>query len=70
MANMEIEVKFLGGTHIRDAISSAKELAIKLNLAYVCFNFNGKNVSVGRNVNIDNAVKEFGENNGLFIILS
>jgi hypothetical protein len=67
--HMEIEVKLLGGTHIKEAIMEAKELAIKLNLAYVCFNFNGTDVSVGQNVDIDAGVKHFEKNKGGFVIL-
>lgn len=50
---LSIEVEFLAGTDFSDACYQAKELAQQLNIAYVKFNFNGVDVSVGQNLTLD-----------------
>lgn len=48
--SMEIEVSFLAGTDIADAVQQAIDLLqIMPMLAYVKFNFNGLSVAVNRN---------------------
>ncbi len=46
MSNMTVKVEFLAGTDIKDAIEEAHQKAVKWDVAYVCFNFNGVSVSV------------------------
>lgn len=50
---LSIEVEFLVGADFSDACYQAKSLAQELNIAYVKFNFNGVNVSVGQNLTLD-----------------
>ena len=64
MSHMTIEVEFLGGTDIKTAIREAKELATKLDISYVCFDFNGTSFSIGKNVNINKVIKEHHEHIG------
>jgi hypothetical protein len=47
-----------GGTEIREAITEAQRIATQLNIG-VQFNFNGIEVIVTRNTNIDEKVKLF-----------
>jgi len=44
-SNMCINVEFLAGTSIEDALHEAKDMAIFLKVAYLKFNFNGVSVS-------------------------
>ncbi len=48
MASLSLQVEVLAGTSIRRATLEARELARKLDLAYVKFSFNGVNVSIGQ----------------------
>ena len=52
MSKMAIEVEFLAGTDIKDAIEEAKQKAEKLDLAYVKFDFNGVSFCIGQNANV------------------
>ena len=58
-SNMEIGVGFLAGTSIEDACTEAKEYAIKNNLAYVRFEFNGINCAISQRADIDKAKEKF-----------
>ncbi len=51
-SNMILEVEFLAGTDIKDAISEAKVKCEKLDLAFIKFNFNGVKVSVLRDTDV------------------
>lgn len=62
--SMVIKVEFLGGTDIKSAAEDARDLAQKLRAAYVRFNFNGTNVSVGRFANIDYVVARYEDREG------
>lgn len=46
MSNICIDIEFLVGTSIKDAIDEAKELGKKLDVAYVKFEFNSVRFSV------------------------
>ncbi len=59
MSNMTIEVEFLAGTKLEDAISEAKKKALMFEVAYVCFNFNGVNFSISKNCNEDAVLEEY-----------
>ena len=58
-SNMEISVGFLAGTSIEDACTESKEYAIKSNLAYVRFEFNGINCAISQRADIDKAKEKF-----------
>ena len=45
-SNMVLEVSFLAGTSIQEAIDEARYFALKHNLTYVKFNFNGISMSI------------------------
>lgn len=59
MSVLQLEVELLAGSTIRQCIKDSHELCINLNLAYVKFNFNGVKVSVGRNCNLEESLKEW-----------
>ena len=48
-SNMTIDVEFLAGTDIADAVQEAKAKAALWCVAYVCFDFNGTKFSIGPN---------------------
>jgi len=54
-----LSVSFLAGTSIREAVTQAKELAEKLNISYVHFNFNGVSLSISPDADVNKAVKEY-----------
>lgn len=59
MSNITIDVEFLAGTSINKAISEAKQKAIQWDVAYVCFNFNGVSMSVGKNADVDEGISQW-----------
>jgi hypothetical protein len=59
MSKATIEVSFLAGTDVVEAINEAKSLAKKLDVCYVSFNFNNTKFSVGRNADVDKLIAEF-----------
>ena len=59
MSKMSVHVEFLCGTDVKEAIQEAKLKASLWNVAYVCFNFNGKSFSVSRNADVDEMVEDF-----------
>ena len=59
MSNMTINCEFLAGTEINQAIKEAKNKAIIFDVAYMCFSFNGVNLSIGKNCDIDKACDEY-----------
>ena len=58
-SNMTVRVEFLIGTTIEQAIKDAKMKAEELDVAYICFDFNGVSFSIGRNANVRNVIKEW-----------
>jgi hypothetical protein len=59
MSNMIIDVKFLPGTTIENALREAKEMANKLDVAYIKFKFNDTSISIGRNADLEKALLEY-----------
>ncbi len=55
-SDITMHVEMLPGTSIENAVEQAKELAIKLNIAYIDFSFNGVNISVGRNAVVEKSL--------------
>jgi len=58
-SNMEISVSFLAGTSFQDASQEAKDYAIKNNLAYVRFDFNGIHCAISQRADVDKAYEKF-----------
>jgi len=63
MSKMSLKVEFLAGTGIREAVVEAKQKALEFDVAYICFNFNGVNFSIGRGADIDRVITswDFGD---------
>ncbi len=59
MSDITIDVEFLAGTSINQAISEAKQKAIQWDVAYVCFSFNGVSMSVGQNADVDEGISQW-----------
>jgi hypothetical protein len=57
--NMEISVSFLAGTSFQDASQEAKDYAIKNNLAYVRFDFNGIHCAISQRADVEKAYDKF-----------
>lgn len=58
-SNMEVSVSFLAGTSFQDACEEAKGYAIKNNLAYVRFDFNGIHCAISQRADVDKAYDKF-----------
>ncbi len=58
-SNMCLSVEFLAGTSLEDCLEEARNKAIKFELAYVYFDFNGVSFSVRANGNIQEAMKKY-----------
>ena len=56
---MSITVELLAGTDLREAITEAKKMASRLNLAYAKFSFNGKSFCIGENASVEKAVSQY-----------
>lgn len=61
MSNIIINVEFLAGTSVAQAVTEARTLAIKNDLAFVKFKFNGIPFSVSQRADIDDCVKQYEE---------
>ena len=59
MSKMLVNVEFLCGTDVKEAIQEAKLKASLWDVAYVCFKFNGKSFSVSRNADVAGMLAEF-----------
>lgn len=59
MSNICIDVEFLAGTDITQAIEEAKQKARQWGVAYVTFSFNGCKFSIGQDANVQKAVDKF-----------
>ena len=70
MSNFTLKLEVLAGTDIRTAMLEAKQLAQEVGLAYVCFKFNSKSISIGQDANIDEAYQEYQHTEREFIIYS
>lgn len=59
---MELKVELLAGTSIKQAVEQALSMLVILPmLAYVKFDFNGIEVCVNRNSELDNLTERLGE---------
>ncbi|MNR37504.1 hypothetical protein D3C85_1555260 [compost metagenome] len=70
MSNI-INVEFLAGTDIEEAVKEAKQKAFFWDVAYVCFKFNGVNMSIKQNTDVEKAVHQFHDalkNNRKFVV--
>ena len=63
-SKMCIEVSFLVGTNIEDAVLEAKNKAEQWDVSYVKFKFNGTQFSIGRNADVGQAVKDYETRDG------
>lgn len=70
ISNMIIKVEFLAGTELEEAIKDAKIKAGNLDLAYICFDFNGTSFSIGRNADIANVIEEWKDGDNKYGICS
>jgi hypothetical protein len=61
MSNFSIEVEVLAGTSIEEAIAEAKDLAQRMDLAFVKFNFNGVRMSVSRDADVEGMSWKYGK---------
>lgn len=61
MSNITINVEFLAGTEVGDAIEEAKRNAEEWDVAYVCFKFNGTRFSIGRYACVGRCVEKYNE---------
>ena len=59
MSNMIVNVEFLAGTTIEQAITEAKSKAQKWGVAYVSFKLNGVYFRIGSSADVYEAVEEF-----------
>ena len=64
MSEATMFIEFLAGTPIKAAIEEAKQKAKKLDLAYVKFNFNGANFSIGSDADVSAVVEEWKKTRG------
>jgi len=66
-----MEVEFLAGTSIEDAITEAKQKAIDWGICYVKFSFNGIEIDVSYKADVELLVDKYSkafENNTKFIV--
>ena len=59
MSNIIINVEFLAGTSVAQAVTEARSLAIQNDLAFVKFNFNGIPFSISQRADVDDCVKQY-----------
>ena len=59
MSVFKLKLEALAGTDIEDAVKEAKFKCISLNLAYICFSFNGVSVNVGKRADPSKAVQQY-----------
>jgi len=68
MSNLCVRVECLAGTDITDAINEAAELCRKLGVAYVMFSFNGKEISVRQQPDLEWALSQFRDKRVKYVI--
>ena len=64
MSNICIDVEFLAGCDIEKALIEAKQLAKKLDVAYICFSFNGTKMSIGQNADVNKVINQYHKHPG------
>lgn len=70
MSNITLNVEFLAGTSIKDAVKEAKDMAIKLDIAYVEFSFNGRSLSIGSRCDIQEAVEGYQDSKNKLLVFN
>lgn len=61
MSNICLNIEFLAGTSIDKAAEEAIEFVNRLGIAYVQFDFNGVNCSIGRRATVSSVVETYRE---------
>ena len=61
MSNMTVNVEFLAGTSLKQAVEEAKHKCDTWEVAYVCFSFNGVNFSVSPGADTWDAEEQYKE---------
>jgi len=56
---MNIKIDFNAGTSFQDACHQAKQFAIKMNLGYTRFDFNGISCSISQRCDVEEAYEDF-----------
>jgi len=59
MSVFKLRLEAIAGTDIEVAVREAKAKCSQLNLAYICFSFNGTLVSVGKRADPDKALQQY-----------
>ena len=59
MSVFKLKLEVVAGADIEDAVTEAKAKCSQLNLAYVCFSFNGVSVSVGKRADPSKALQQY-----------
>lgn len=58
-SNMELEVSFMAGTSLKDAVCEAKVKVAILNVAFVNFNFNGVSISISADADVEYVIDTY-----------
>jgi hypothetical protein len=56
---MNIKVDFNAGTSFKDACQQAKDFAIKMNLRFTRFDFNGISCSISQRCDVEEVYEDF-----------
>jgi hypothetical protein len=59
MSNIKMEVEFLAGTSLEEAIQEAKDKVVQWKICLVTFVFNGCRFSIGINDNSEELVRKY-----------
>jgi hypothetical protein len=51
-SNITLNVEFLAGTDLEQAVVEAKQKAALFDVAYICFSFNGVSFSIGATADV------------------
>lgn len=58
-SNITIDIEFLQGTDLKDAVEEAKAKALMWDVAYVQFSFNGYAFAIGRNADVLRVLEKY-----------
>lgn len=58
-SNITVEIEFLAGTNIDDAVTEAKQKAAEWGVAYVKFKFNDVSFSIGGGADINKVLEDW-----------
>ena len=59
MLNIALEIKLISDTELGQILKDAKELAIKLDVAAIMFNFNGYTFAISQKTDLGKILAEF-----------